>query len=205
MRNTKIYILLLAMICAVPNLFAADTAQQIIARCATKVSNSPSVSFKFTLKYGDTTSACDMVVAKEKYHLSSPQMKVWYDGNTQWTYAVDNHELSITEPTVDELLEANPFAILNHYDRIYNARRLKTNSPGDVVELTAKAKTENIRKAIVTIDPSTHLPLKMVVTMSNGRTFTVNVVSSAVGKVPAASTFVYDKKKFPASEIIDLR
>ena len=66
---------------------AAETASQIIAKCAAKVSASPSIKFKFTLQYGERTSPCDITVARQRYRMSSPEMEVWFDGTTLWTYA----------------------------------------------------------------------------------------------------------------------
>ncbi len=182
---------------------AVETASQIIAKCAAKVSAAPSIKFKFTLQYGDRTSPCDITVARQCYRMSSPEMDVWYDGVTQWTYASAQKELSITEPTTDELLECNPFAILNHYAKAYNCRRL----PGKniEIEMTAKSAASTVRKAVVDIDARTYLPQKLTVTLSNGRTFTATVGSAVEGKTLAPSFFTYDKAKYPAVETVDLR
>jgi len=182
---------------------AVETASQIIAKCAAKVSASPSFKLKFTLRYGDRSSVCDLTLAKQKYRLSSPEMEVWYDGTTQWTYTVAQKELSITEPTADELLECNPFAILNHYDKAYACRRL--SGKGIDIELVAKSAASSVRKAVVSISHSTYLPEKLTVTLSNGRTFSATVSTAVAGKALDSSYFTYDKKKFPALETVDLR
>lgn len=182
---------------------AAETASQIIAKCAAKVSASPSIKFKFTLQYGERTSPCDITVARQRYRMSSPEMEVWYDGTTQWTYAKAQKELSITEPTADELLESNPFAILSHYDKVYKCRRL--SGKGLSIEMTARSAASTVRKAVVNIDSATYLPQKLIVTLSNGRTFTASVGTATVGKELPASYFIYDKKQYPAVETVDLR
>lgn len=205
MKLYRILILFVAIAAGICGVAArtVPTAASIIDKCAAKIKAAPSVQFKFTLTYGNTKSACDIIIAKQKYRLSSSQMEVWYDGTTQWTYASAQKELSITEPTADELLECNPFAILSHYDKAYKCRRLQ--GPDYEIELVSKSKTATVRKAVVSINPSTMMPSKLVVTLSNGHTFTATVGTAKTGKALPSSTFVYDKKKFPASEIIDLR
>ncbi len=197
------FLIILAILMSPSAASAAETAAQILAKCATKVNNAPALTVKFRLTFGNGHSDCTMTMAKEKYRLSSKEMEVWYDGSTMWTYSTASKELSITDPTDDELLECNPFAILNGVTKVYNAHRLKGQSYE--IELTAKAKGSTIRKAVVSINPKTYLPTKLVVTLSNGRTFSAAVTSSAVGKAVPASTFIYNKSKFPAKETIDLR
>lgn len=202
-RLSALIILLFAALALPEASHALETASQIIARCAARITDAPSLKFKFTLQYGDKSSPCDITVAKQRYRMSSPEMEVWYDGSTQWTYASAQKELSITEPTADELLECNPFAILNHYAKAYNCRRLSDKELK--IEMTAKSSASTVRRAVVDIDASTYLPKKLTVTLSNGRTFTATVGSAVVGKALAASFFTYDKAKYPAVETVDLR
>ena len=202
MKRNSLLILLLCLL-APAVAFGAESAEQIMAKCAAKVCKAPSVEFKCTLDFGQKPVACLLTVSKEKYTLSMDDMKVWFDGITQWTYATSTKQLSITEPTVDEQMESNPFAILNHYTRAYSLKRLPTRALE--IEMTAKSKFSNVRVAILTIDPKTYMPQKLKVTLSNGRTFTATVGTATSGAKLPASKFVYDKKKFPAKEIVDLR
>lgn len=185
---------------------AASPAAEVMQRCAAKVNASPSLSAKFTLTAGGGSYPCDMTVAKQRYCLVTPQMKVWYDGTTQWTYAVETKQLSISEPTAEELMESNPFAILNHWQQTYKSRRLK-GSPGMAeVELTPKSPaTSPVRTATVAIDEKTWLPSKIVVTLANGRTLSATIASISVGKALPQSVFTFDKSKHTVAETIDLR
>lgn len=205
MKTTRLasFLLILAALLAPSSVSAVETAAQILSKCAAKVNGAPSLTMQFRLEFNGGHSDCTMTLAKEKYRLSASEMEVWYDGTTQWTYANANKELSITEPTADELLECNPFTILNGFSKIYDCRRLK--GPDYEIELTSKVKGSAVRKAVVTINTKTYLPTKLVVTLANGRTFSATVTSSSIGKAVPASTFIYNKAKFPAKEIVDLR
>lgn len=185
--------------------YGAESASSVMARCAAKVSRAPSVSASFYLSAGGERYDCSMTMSKQKFVMSTPQMKVFYDGTTQWTYAVASQELSITEPTAAELLESNPFAILNHYAKAYSCRLLAKENGMTRVELVAKADGAAVRKAVVSVDPRTDLPAKLIVTLGNGRVVAATVTSISIGKECGASAFVFDKSKYPVSEIIDLR
>ncbi|MDO4320750.1 MAG: LolA-like putative outer membrane lipoprotein chaperone [Bacteroidales bacterium] len=202
----KVLIILLPALFALgPQARAAESATSLLARCAAKVNKSASIDAKFYLTIGQDRYDCHMTIAKQKFTMSTPQMHVWYDGKTQWTYAIESAELSITEPTADELLESNPFAILNHYAKAYTCRLLAAEDGMKRVELAAKSKSASVRKAVVTINPKTDLPVKVVMTLSNGRVIAATVTGITTGSAKPASTFIYNKSKFPAKEIIDLR
>ena len=182
---------------------AVETAEQLIERCASKINKAPSMTIKFNLSFGDKKSDCQLIVSREKYRLSSSDIEVWFDGTTQWSYSSADREVSITEPTIDEQLECNPFAILNNFKSAYNVRRLSGEK--NEIEMTAKNKMSTVRKAVITINGTTGLPSKLVVTMSNGRTFSAVVTSAVEGKRLPSTTFVYDKAKYPANTVVDLR
>lgn len=184
--------------------FAVETAQQLIARCAAVVNEAPSVDVAFTLSnvQGGPVKMT-MTISKQRFMLDSPQMIVWYDGTTQWTYLKKDKELNITDPTTEELMECNPFAILNYYSSAYTARRLEGEQ--SVIELVSKDRNASVRKAVVTLDPSTHFPSKVIITTSTGSVMVATVTSITKGRSLPISTFTYDTVKYPANEIIDLR
>lgn len=206
MKNrTLLIILVLLSLGAVSfDAVAVETARQVIANTAKALNEAPSLDVKANVETSQGTFAVNMKIARDKFVLDYPQMKVWYDGTTQWTYVKDQRELSISDPTEDELLECNPFAIINYYGKVYSARRLQGNET--TIELVANnTASTNIRKAVVTVSPTTYFPEKIVVTFANGKTMTVRIVSVKKGPKLAASTFVYDKNKYPAAETVDLR
>ncbi len=183
-----------------------QSAAQVLSRCAATLNSAGSLSAKFTITTGDGKYPCAITMSKQRYCLDMPQMKVWFDGTTQWTFAKSSQQLSITEPTADELMESNPFAILNHWDKAYKCRMLQSERGMTVVELVPKTPvTASVHRAVVSVNPATSLPSKIVVTLSNGRTFTATITSISVGKALPASTFTFDKQKYKAVETIDLR
>lgn len=210
MKQFRTYLFVLLSLVGIQSLAAApkaETAAAVLSRCAARLNNAQSVTAAFTLTAGSSRYSCDMVIAKQKFRMNTPLMSVWYDGATQWVYDTRRHSLSITGPTADELMETNPFAILHHYGKSYTLRLLKSDMPGTkAVELTPKSPAmSSVRRATVTIDDKTSMPLRIAVTLSDGSTLSAAVASCTAGKAVAPSTFVFPKKQYKVDETIDLR
>ena len=201
----RITIVLLGLFSAIlPAIGATPTAASQLEKCAAAIKNASSLKIDFLLGSAGQQVSMKMVISGSKFTLDGAGMKLWYDGKTQWTYLSEYRELNINEPTSEELLEINPFSIVNNWQKHYTARRLEDKSP--VIELVPrKGMVTNIRKAVVTFDVKTNLPSKLVITLSDGRTMTAVVTNITTGAAMKPSDFVYDKTKYPASEVIDLR
>lgn len=196
-----IAITLLSLFCF-SGAFAAETAEQALSKCLSKL-NAGAVDINFILTNQGEKHNCSVTISRKCYRLSAPGVEVWFDGTTQWSYLTKNRELNITEPTSAEIMESNPFAIISDYKSSFKAKRLA--DAGMVIELSAKSGASNIRKAVLTLNPKTYLPTKVIVTLSSGQTMSAVVTSATTKAAPPASTFKYNKAKYPASEIVDLR
>lgn len=199
----RIFAVIAVLFCSSINALAADPAQAALEKCSQTLRTAPSLRFKFALSQDGKTIPCTLVMSKNKFCLASDAMTTWYDGRTQWTYIASGKELSITEPTPDELSTSNPFAILENYLKLFNIKKVGT--PGMVIDMTAKSKNNSIRKAVITIDPSTNMPTKIVATLAGGKTVSATITNAVKGKTLPNSVFQYNKAKYPASEINDLR
>ena len=90
---------------------ASHDAAAILARMKAKINASPSLEAVFTINGGEGPVEGNAVIAGSKYTMQTPQLKVWFDGRTQWTYLLNTGEVSITEPDASEQMASNPFAI----------------------------------------------------------------------------------------------
>lgn len=180
---------------------AATLLKQVSARMAA----SPSVEATFTINGGDGPVQGNASMAADKYFMTTPVLTVWYDGRTQWTFLKSSGEVSITEPTVDELMESNPFAILSSPADRYTLRMLGDSQGRKRVEMTPKSGLSGISKIVLFVDPSTHYPAAIVVNFDDGRAVDVVIDNITAAKAKPVGAFRYDAKRFPASEIIDLR
>lgn len=200
----KIFVILTAGLLALAA-SGATGAEKLVGQVKSKLASAPSVDVVFTINGGEGPVQGSATMAKDRYFLSTPVLTVWYDGRTQWTYLKSTDEVSITEPTADELIAANPFAILSAASDNYTLRQLTDSQGRKRVELTPKSKMSGISKIVLFIDPATYYPHAIVVNFDDGRSVDVVIDKVTAGTTKPVSAFRYDKNRFPATEIIDLR
>ena len=64
----------------------AQTAKQVLDKTAAVVSAKSGTQASFSIK-GDQMSASGTIAIKgRKFHATTPQATIWFDGKTQWTY-----------------------------------------------------------------------------------------------------------------------
>lgn len=184
---------------------SAQSAAQLMRAVADKVASAPSVEVQFTVNGPDGPIQGNAVLSGAYFTLSTPVLQVWYDGRTQWTMLCSSREVSITEPTAEEVMESNPFAILRDYSSRYSVRRLPDVGNRKRVQLTPLRGVEtDIQRAIVLIGPD-GWPAGAEVHYADNRVLGAAVDHIAAGAAKPQSSFRYNPALTTASEIIDLR
>lgn len=205
MNNTLRHIFAILALFLTFTISRATTAEEILSKAADKYRNSPSLTADFIVKANGSSSNGTIIIAKDRFHLSTPQLETWYDGQTQWTYVPDTGEVNITEPTTEELQQVNPFSIVSSFRESYNSKMLKSTKGTHRLQLIPRSKDLYIRKAILTLDAGTSFPKEITITLDNNRSVNIIVSNVKAGGKVAGSRFTFDKKKYPDAEIIDLR
>lgn len=184
---------------------AQPSAQSSVNRMVKAMKEHPSLEIVFTVWNNGNSSSGSMSVAGRNFHLSTPEMKIWYDGKTQWSYAPSAGEVNMTIPTSDELAQSNPLSVLSGLNKNFTFRRLKAPSGQEKIELIPKNKTADFASAVLTIDAKTSLPKEISVKDSKGRSTTVKISSIKGGKTKPAGAFRFNPSAYPGVEVIDLR
>ncbi|WP_080904257.1 LolA-like putative outer membrane lipoprotein chaperone [Parabacteroides sp. Marseille-P3160] len=144
-----------------------------------------------------------------KFHYSTPDMQVWFDGKTQWTYMERTDEVNVTTPTGEELQQINPMLILKSYKNGYKATyKGQSTAPNgkaayDIV-LTPKS-GKDIEKIELQIEKNNNLPTSVIINAKNGLQSTIRINKIQTGINQADATFVFRENNYPNAEIIDLR
>ena len=145
---------------------------------------------------------------KNKFVLTTPDIKVWFDGTTQWAYNQRNEEVNINTPSGQDLRLTNPMLLLQDYKKDFNA-----TYTGESTSANAKAaydialipkKKDNIEKIDIQIEKNTSLPVKLVITMRNQLRNTIMISELKAGN-PDDAIFSFPKTSYPDAEVIDLR
>ncbi len=201
----KSLILFLSILLATIGAFALS-GEEILKQTTTKVNSAPSAVFKFTATSGDGAKATGtLTMSRRQFAMITDAQSVWFDGKTLWSYSPASAETSITEPLAEELLEINPFEILNRSAERFTVKKLSPMGKDERIELNARKEAMSVRRVVLVIDPATRLPKALDVTFSNSARLSIQVTSASLGKALPASTFTYPKAKFPHAEIVDLR
>ncbi len=181
-------------------------ADQVLSRCSAKLYEAPAIMAAFRASAGQTSVEGEMTISHEKFKMATSDYSVWYDGANMWSYYKSNGETYLSAPTMDELLEINPFVILNNFKNNYSAKVVQHQGGKYTLQMVPLSKTSQIKQATVTIDSSSWLPSSVTATFANDARVNITILSTTlINSAPALSTFVYPAKDYPSVEVIDLR
>ena len=180
----------------------AQSAIKVLDKAASTIAlkNGVKADFKMTGGMGSASGA--IVIKGKKFHATTPQATIWFDGKTQWTYLKDNDEVSVTTPNESQLQAINPYNFLNLYKKGYDAT-LNSSGNSHVVHLTATSTERKIKEIFITVDKKTNYPTQ--VKMLQGKKWTIFDISNLKKQNIPDSQFKFNSKDFPKAEIIDLR
>lgn len=199
----KLTVILLVLFPLLSSAAGDGEARRILDRTAAALSGASGVQANFTLSGAKTGSVSGTLAVKgRKYFISTPQTTVWYNGKTQWTYMRQNDEVNVSAPTAAQQSSINPYRFLSLYKTGY---ALSSVTRGGTHTVTMKAQTgrQPIREAVITIDAKTGRPSQIRI-LQGGAWLTIRVSGYRAQKL-ADSMFVFDKRKYPSAEIVDLR
>lgn len=148
----------------------------------------------------------NILLKSNLFYINMDDIQVWFNGKTQWTLMKENNEVSIIEPTEQELAEVNPVAILSALKAKSNVRFSKTKAEQlYIVELLPKQKNADIQFAEIKIQKKNNQLVSMKMIQKNGTTSTIVMSNYKTGIKTTPANFQFDKTKFPKVSVNDLR
>lgn len=180
----------------------AQTAKNVLDKAAANITVKSGVkaSFNMTGSHGSTSGI--ILVKGKKFHASTPQAIIWFDGKTQWTYMKNNDEVNISTPTEAQLQAINPYNFINLYKSGYTSTLNKSGSDF-IVHLTATSKEKKIQELFITVNKKSYIPTQ--VKLLQGKKWIIFDVKDLKKQTIADSEFRFNAKDFPNAEVIDLR
>ena len=180
----------------------AQTAKSVLDKAAANITVKSGVQAKFKMTGSMGNTSGTIAIKGRKFHATTPQAIVWFDGKTQWTYMKNNDEVNVTTPTESQLQAINPYNFINLYKNGYDAT-LNSSCKDYVVHLTASTKDKKIRELFITVNKSSNTPTQ--VKLLQGTKWTIFDISDLKKQNVPDSQFRFNAKDFPQAEIIDLR
>jgi outer membrane lipoprotein-sorting protein len=181
----------------------AESAKRILDKAAATVSNPGGVQAHFQMiskQFGSTEG--DIAVKGRKFHATTPDATIWFDGKTQWTYMKGNDEVNISNPTEAQLQAINPYNFINIYKKGYKLEVKKVEHFYEV-HLIPTDKNRKIQEMYIVVDETSYHPTH--VKMKQKDKWSTIVISKLKTASLSDDLFKFNSKDFPQAEIIDLR
>ena len=181
----------------------AESAKRILDKAAATVSNPGGVQAHFQMiskQFGTTEG--EIAVKGKKFHATTPDATIWFDGKTQWTYMKGNDEVNISNPTEAQLQAINPYNFINIYKKGYKLEAKKVEHFYEV-HLIPTDKNRKIQEMYIVVDETSYHPTH--VKMKQKDKWSTIVISRLKTASLSDNLFKFNSKDFPQAEIIDLR
>ena len=196
----KICILILTAL--ISTVVTAQTAKTVLDKAAAHITVKEGVKANFKMQGGIGNTSGTILIKGKKFHATTPQAIVWFDGKTMWTYMKKNEEVNVSNPTEAQLQAINPYNFINLYKNGYNST-LNNTGNSYVVHLTTTAKNRKIKELFITIDKKSYHPTQ--VKLLQGKNWTIFDITDLSKSKVSDSQFRFNAKDFPKAEVIDLR
>ena len=185
------------------NAVCAQSAKDVLDKCAATVSNKNGVQASFSMASAQYRSLKGTIAIKgKKFHASTDIATMWFDGKTQWTYLKNNDEVSVTTPSEAQLQSLNPYNFINMYKSGFKYTMTSSNTHYNV-HLTATNPKRKVQELFIKVDKKSYQPSEVKMLQdSKWTTFTITNLRSVPMNDDA---FRFNSKDFPTAEVIDLR
>lgn len=190
-------------------------AKAILDAVSKKFKTFKAVQAVFTLKIEDSkgknqgTKKGTVFMKGAKYRITITGQEIFCDGNDIWTFDKSANEVTITQMDQSGNAMTPQKLFTNFYDKDFLYKLNGEKKEGAVtvqeIELTPTDKNKNFHKVYLLVDKSkqTIVNTKIMEKTGNKYSYTVNSLNGNANLTDA--TFVFDKKKYPGVEEIDLR
>lgn len=181
----------------------AQTAKQVLDKCAATISSRDGVQADFKMssaQYGDASG--QIMVKGKMFTASTPIASLWFDGKTLWTYMTRNNEVNVTTPNESQLQVLNPYNFINMYKKDFKYTMTQTANRFDV-HLTSTDANRKVKEMFIAVDKKTYQPIEVKI-LQNQRWTTFTVKNLKTAKL-TDNQFRFNSKDFPTAEVIDLR
>lgn len=204
--NKLVIAVLLIVISPFTGIAAGMSASAMLQKAADRLSQAGSTTCNFTLTMHGGKSTGTLVLGNDRFHIKGEVYEIWYDGVTQWSLSAQNKEVTVIEPTPEELMQINPFAIISAFRYGYDASYAASSPAGTrTIVLRSKSPKADIKEVQVVLSSKTLDPVSAVLTLADGNKATITVTNVKTAGVKGVAEFKFDKKKYPGYIVNDLR
>ena len=192
-------------------------AKQILDQVSQKTRSYKTIAADFTFSMQNKqmgineTNNGSIKLKGNKYVVDIPGagLKVFADGKTSWNYMKTGNQVTIAaiDENSSELMD--PSTVFTIYEKGFKskfiAEKTVDGKPVYQIELYPDKKEFEVSKITIEINKSTSAIQSAQLAGTDGNTYSIKVNKFEPNKEIQDSEFVFDSKKFPGVEVIDLR
>jgi outer membrane lipoprotein-sorting protein len=191
-------------------------AKELLEKSSSLFSLSEGISADFTLNVKDESNQIaqsfegNIIIKKNKFSIETPERTIYFDGQTQWVYEKTYAEVTVSEPGEQEVQTLNPASVLEMYKKgcnyKYNGEKtdVKMRKVKEIT-LLPPAKTGDILRIVIQINTVDFMPVFFHIFYKNKIENRIYIHTYQTNRKYPENRFIFDKKKYPDVEIIDLR
>ena len=201
-------IILSLMLTAMPTI--AQGAAEVWLEKATEKLQNKGAELTFRINEEGMRVSGKLLIDGPKFRFDSDEMKIWYDGTTQWTLQMGGgySELYINNPTTEDQQGINPYQLLNTYKEYFTSidggEKNMNGKLVHMVKLQSADESQGIGDVVLYITSDGTLSLLEFIT-PDGHPHKIEIRSMRNGLTFPKDTFTYSAKDYPADEVVDLR
>jgi outer membrane lipoprotein carrier protein len=190
-------------------------AKAILDAVSAKFKTYKTVQAGFTYKVEDakgkvmSTKTGTIWMKGTKYKVTFGGQEIFCDGATSWNYDKSAKEVTINtvDPTSGGLTPQKLFT--NFYDKdflyLLNGEKKAGTKIIQEIEMTPTDKSKTFHKVYLQIDKAAKTIYSTKVLENAGNKYTYTVSSMKTNGAMDDAIFLFDKKKYPGVEVVDLR
>lgn len=173
----------------------------------------PQANFTYTVENAQgkalATKKGTVTMRGNKYHVNMSGMDIFSDGKTSWNYDQGANEVTVSSVDASASAMTPQKLFTNFYDKDFyyklNGEKKVGNKTVQEIEMTPSDKSRPFHKIYVWVDKAakTIYSAKFLEKTGNRYSYTINSLKPTA--TVSDAEFVFDKKKYPGVEVVDLR
>lgn len=190
-------------------------AKKVLDGVSAKFKTYKTVKAAFTYKVENaagkvlSTKAGSVIMKGQKYRVTIVGQEIFCDGINVWTYDKAAKEVTITKFDGESTTLTPQKLFTNFYDQDFlyklNGEKKQGNKTIQEIEMTPTDKTKPFHKVYVYVDKAAKTLSSTKVLEKAGSRYSYTVNTLTPNTTIADNQFVFDAKKYPGVEIVDLR
>lgn len=209
---------IIALLCCFATLLFAEVNEEAVAlldktSSLYKQSTGTEMSLKISIddaQTGQQTSVNGNLKTRDKrFVLTTSFATMNFDGKNLYIYQPDVNEITISSPAESEISDMDPTQIMSMYSEGYQIPKPEYSTENGkkiaIVSLYPEDKAEDFHRLSLKIDLSNYCPLQITTYGKNGMTNTIDILKIDTNKNFSEKELIFDLKKYPKAQIIDIR